>query len=168
MKIFLIGMMGAGKTYWSKQLSKQLKTGGYDLDQLIELNEEKTIAEIFEEEGEDAFRKTEAKLLRWFAEKKTFVLATGGGTPCYHDNMKWMNGQGITIWIQEDLPVLAERLWAGREHRPLIKEKKQEELIPYLEAKLQERIVFYEQAQYTVGARDLNLNTFKKIIQQHA
>lgn len=76
MKIFLVGMMGAGKSYWSRQLAKQLRTGGYDLDNIIELAEERTIGEIFEEEGEPAFRKIESRLLHWFGEKKTFVLAT--------------------------------------------------------------------------------------------
>lgn len=83
MKIFLLGMMGSGKSFWKKSLSTKLKTGGYDLDHIIESVEEKTISEIFEEEGELAFRRTEAKLLRWFAEKKSFVLATGGGTPVF-------------------------------------------------------------------------------------
>lgn len=79
MKIFLIGLMGTGKSYWAKKLAKKLKIGGYDLDYLVESHEEKSIAEIFAEEGEDHFRKAESKMLRWFGEKKTFVLATGGG-----------------------------------------------------------------------------------------
>src|ERR1700755_1267278 len=90
MKIFIIGLMGAGKTYRTKKLAKKLKTGGYDLDFLIESHEERSIAEIFAEDGEDYFRKTEAKVLRWFNEKKMFVLATGGGTPCHLDNMHLM------------------------------------------------------------------------------
>lgn len=69
-KIFLIGMMGSGKSYWAKKMAKWNKCVGYDLDALIEMNEEKTIAEIFNEDGEDYFRKTEAKILRWFKEKK--------------------------------------------------------------------------------------------------
>ena len=74
MKIFLLGLMGTGKTYWTKRLSKKLKVGGYDLDQMIEAHEEKTISEMFAEEGEDHFRKTESKILRWFGEKKSFVI----------------------------------------------------------------------------------------------
>ena len=109
-KIFLIGMMGSGKSYWTKYLSKKIKTGGYDLDFIIESNEEKTIAEIFAEDGEDYFRQQEAKILRWFKEKKTFVLATGGGTPCFSENIKWMNQQGLTIWIDEPIEELVKRL----------------------------------------------------------
>ena len=70
MKIFLVGLMGSGKSYWTKQLAKKHKTGGYDLDDLIEVKEEKTIAEIFTEDGEDYFRKVESTVLKWFAEKK--------------------------------------------------------------------------------------------------
>ena len=70
MKVFLIGMMGSGKSYWGKLLAKKLKCGAYDLDYLVESAEEKTIAEMFEEDGEDHFRKNEAKILRWFAKRK--------------------------------------------------------------------------------------------------
>ena len=118
-KIFLIGMMGSGKSYWTKKLSKKLKCGGYDLDNVVEINEEKTIAEMFEQDGEEYFRKAEAKVLRWFGEKKTFILATGGGTPCFHDNMNWMNKHGITIWLDEPIEILVERLKPGKELRPL-------------------------------------------------
>lgn len=168
MKIFLVGMMGAGKSYWSRQLAKQLRTGGYDLDNIIELAEERTIGEIFEEEGEPAFRKIESRLLHWFGEKKTFVLATGGGTPCFHDNMKWMNEEGITIWIDEPVPILVERLMTAKTHRPLISGKTAAELKIFLEEKLQERTPFYAQAQYRLSAAELDLKNFKKIIQQHA
>ncbi|MEY3119015.1 MAG: hypothetical protein RIT30_947 [Bacteroidota bacterium] len=102
-KVFLIGLMGSGKSYWSKKISKWIKSGGYDLDALIEMNEEKTIAEIFAEDGEESFRKTETKLLKWFKEKKKYVLATGGGTPCFNENMQWMKKEGIVIWLDESL-----------------------------------------------------------------
>ena len=168
MKLFLIGMMGTGKTYWSKKLSKKLKTGGYDLDFLIESHEERTIAEIFAEDGEEYFRKTEAKVLRWFGEKKTFVLATGGGTPCFHDNMEWMNKQGITIWIDEPIAVLAERLQPEKEHRPLIKGLSDTELDNFLSRKLAERSSFYSKSTYHLQGSEINDAAFAKIIKQHA
>src|SRR5215210_6739890 len=90
-KIFLIGMMGSGKTYWAEKLKKNLKIPAYDLDSLIEMMEEKTVSEIFEEDGEEYFRKSESKMLHLFAEKKHYILSCGGGTACYNDNMKWMN-----------------------------------------------------------------------------
>jgi len=156
-RIFLLGMMGSGKSFWCKQLAKNLKYGGYDLDYLIETHEEKTIAEIFAEAGEAYFRKTEAEILRWFAEKKTFVLATGGGTPCFHDNMKWMNKHGITIWINESVDALVERLKPEKNHRPLIKNLSDDELHNFLTKKVEERKPFYSQAQIILEGKDINL-----------
>lgn len=147
-KIFLIGMMGAGKSHWTKKLSKKLKCGGYDLDNLVEINEEKTIAEMFEQDGEEYFRKSEAKVLRWFAQKKVFVLATGGGTPCFHDNMSWMNKNGITVWLDEPVENLVLRLAPEKAHRPLIKDLSDDELADFLTAKRQERMPYYSQAKY--------------------
>lgn len=168
MKLFLIGMMGSGKSYWSRQLAKKLKTGGYDLDFLIESHEEKTISEIFEEDGEDYFRKSEAKILRWFGEKKTFVLATGGGAPCFHDNMDWMNKNGVTIWLDEPVETLVERLQPEKEHRPLIRSLSEEELKIFLESKLAERRPVYEKAKHILSGKEISDLSFKKIIQQYA
>lgn len=119
-KLFLIGMMGSGKTYWAQALKKKLKVPAYDLDSLIEMMEEKTISEIFAQDGEEYFRKAEAKMLRLFAEKKQFILACGGGAACYHDNMKWMNQHGLTVWIDEPLETLVQRLSLEKTHRPAI------------------------------------------------
>ncbi len=167
MKIFLIGMMGSGKSYWTKSLSKKLKTGGYDLDFLIESQEEKTIAEIFAEDGEAYFRKAEAKILRWFREKKAFVLATGGGTPCFEGNMDWMNSQGITIWIDEPVEALVERLKPEKAHRPLIEKLSDEELQEYLANKLEERFPFYMRATHRLQEKEINESGFAKIIKQY-
>lgn len=168
MKIFLIGMMGTGKTYWCKKLAKKLKLGGYDLDFLIESNEERSIAEIFAESGETYFRRTESKMLHWFREKKAFVLATGGGTPCYHENIQWMNEQGITIWIDEPVDTLLQRLRPEKEHRPLIKALSDEELKQFLTEKLVQRYPFYHQATYHLKGNSISDAGFAKIIKQHA
>ena len=167
MKIFLLGMMGTGKTFWTKKLSKKLKSGSYDLDFLIESHEERTIAEIFAEEGEDYFRKTEAKILRWFGEKKIFVLAVGGGTPCFHENMDWMNKQGITIWIDEPIDTLVERLKPEKDHRPLIKDLSDEQLGIFLTNKLTERAAFYGQAKYHLQGNAISDAGFAKIIKEN-
>ena len=167
MTIFLIGLMGSGKSYWGKKLGKKLKTGAYDLDYLVETNEEKTISEIFEEDGEEYFRKSEAKILRWFAQKKVFVLSTGGGTPCFHDNMAWMNKHGLTIWLDEPVDVLVERLKTEKNHRPLIKKLDESQLHDFLTAKREERIPFYNQAQYQLKG-NITEATFAKILQPNA
>jgi shikimate kinase len=167
-KIFLIGMMGSGKSYWTKYLSKKIKTGGYDLDFIIESNEEKSIAEIFAEDGEDFFRLQEAKILRWFKEKKTFVLATGGGTPCFSENIKWMNQQGLTIWIDEPIDELVKRLLPEKAHRPLIKNLSDAALHDFLTNKRNERLPFYEQAKIHLTKADINEKNILKIIKENA
>ncbi|NCW12249.1 MAG: shikimate kinase [Chitinophagia bacterium] len=166
-KIFLIGMMGAGKSYWSQKMAKWIKSGGYDLDYLIEMNEEKTITELFQEDGEEYFRKVETKLLKWFKEKKKYVLATGGGTPCFNDNMEWMKKEGVVIWLDESMEVLVERLSAEKAHRPLIASYDNEKLAAFLQNKLVERFAFYQQAHYRVTSDQINETYLKKIIQKH-
>ncbi len=167
-KLFLVGMMGSGKTYWTKFLSKELKVGGYDLDFLIESNEEKTIAEIFAEDGEDYFRKQEAKLLRWFKEKKSFVLGTGGGTPCYLDNMEWMNKNGTTIFIDSPVAQLVERLIPEKAHRPLISNLSDEDLFQFLTKKRMDRLAEYQKASIVLEGTAINEKEFSKIIKTYA
>ncbi len=167
-KIFLIGMMGSGKTHWAEKLRKKLKVQAYDLDALVEMMEEKTVAEIFKEDGEDYFRKAEAKMLRLFSEKKQFILSCGGGTACYNDNMKWMNKQGITIWLNETVETLAERLSKEKNQRPLIKNLDDSSLKDFLNRKLEEREVFYKQATYCLNEENLNDNGFLTILMEYA
>jgi shikimate kinase len=164
MKIFLVGLMGSGKSYWTKQLGKKYKTGGYDLDYLIEVKEEKTIAEIFTEDGEDYFRKIESTVLKWFDQKKTYVLATGGGAPCFFDNMAWMNKQGVTIWLDEPLPVIAARLAPEKAHRPLIAKLSDSELIAFLEKQRAERLPCYSAAQIHLQDETITSDSFKKAL----
>jgi len=164
MKIFLVGLMGSGKSYWTKQLAKKYKTGGYDLDYLIEVKEEKTIAEIFTEDGEDYFRKAESTVLKWFAEKKTYVLATGGGAPCFFDNMAWMNKQGVTIWLDEPIAVIAARLAPEKAHRPLIANLSDSELISFLEKQRADRLPFYSAAQVHMQDQTITSDSFKKAL----
>lgn len=150
------------------QLAKLLKTGGYDLDMLVEFHEEKTISEIFNEDGEAHFRKKEAEVLRWFKEKKSFVLATGGGTPCFHNNIEFMNQQGLTIWLDEPVPVLVQRLLPEKAHRPLISNLNDDTLADFLEKKLAERKTWYSQALETISGDEINVKTFKKLIAKYA
>jgi shikimate kinase len=168
MKIFLIGMMGSGKSFLMKSLAKKLKVGGYDLDALIEAMDERAVCEIFAQDGEEYFRKQETKMLKLFGEKKTFVLATGGGTPCFFDNMQWMNKQGITIWIDEPVDVLVERLIPEKTYRPLIANFSDEQLKGFLENKLAERRKDYEQAQIKISGKDIDETKLAKRIKELA
>jgi len=167
-KIFLIGMMGSGKTFWAEKLKKKLKVPAYDLDALIEMMEEKSIQEIFAEDGEEYFRNAEAKMLRLFSEKKQFIVSCGGGTPCYNDNMKWMNKHGITIWLDEPVETLFGRLAKEKAHRPLIKDLDDDGLNDFLARKLEERTPFYDQSTHRFSAEELNEATFAKILKEHA
>ena len=160
MKLFLIGMMGSGKSYWASKLAKQYKTTAYDLDHLIEILEEKTIAEIFAEQGEEYFRKAETKVLRWFGEKKNFVLATGGGTPCFNNNMEWMNKNGTTVWLNEPVETLVKKLQPEKAHRPLIKDLSDDNLAAFLQKKLEERSAFYSQANHHLQEKEIRLKNF--------
>lgn len=167
-KVFLIGMMGAGKSFWSSKIAKWIKSGGYDLDDLIEMMEEKTVSEIFEEQGEEYFRKSETKILKWFTEKKKFVLATGGGTPCIQGNMDWMKREGLVIWLDESIEVLVARLSDQKAHRPLIANLNNDELAKFLQIKIAERTPFYKQAHYQLLGAQITEPALKKIIQNHA
>ena len=166
-KIFLVGMMGSGKSYWTKKIAKWIKSAGYDLDHLIEMNEEKTISEIFAEDGEEQFRKMEAKILRWFKEKKKYVLATGGGTPCFQDNMAWMKKEGIVIWLDESVEVIVKRLIDEKAHRPLIANLNEEELTKFIQGKLIERHSFYSQANYRLSSDQITDAKLKQLISQY-
>lgn len=164
-RIFLIGMMGSGKSYWAAKIAKWIKAGGYDLDDLIEMVEETTISAIFAEEGEAYFRKLETKILKWFSEKKKFVLATGGGTPCIQENINWMKKEGLVIWLDESIEVLVQRLSINKSHRPLIASLDNDELSVYLQNKLLERTPFYQQAHCRLSGDQITELALKKIIQ---
>jgi shikimate kinase len=167
-KVFLVGMMGSGKSFWADKLKKKLKVPAYDLDNLVEIMEERTIAEMFAEDGEDYFRKEEAKMLRLFKEKKSFILSTGGGTACHHDNMEWMNKNGVTIFLDEPVEVLAERLQQEKEHRPLIKNLSNDELKDFLAKKLEERKEYYNKATYKLDGSKLTDVSLAKLLKEHA
>ena len=165
--IFLLGMMGSGKSYWACLLSAHFNFINYDLDILIEESAGKTIAEIFSDNGENYFRQKEKETLHSTAHFKSSIISTGGGTPCFFDNMQWMNTNGITIWIDEDVDTLAARLKTETAKRPLIKNLDDDELKIFLKKKYDERKPFYEQAQYHLTGENISLENFKKIIQQY-
>ena len=167
MKIFLIGMMGSGKSHWMEKLGRKLKVPRYDLDSLIEDVEDRSVTQIFKESGEEHFRKMESIVLKWFADREEFILATGGGTPCFHNNMEWMNNEGITIWIDEPTDILVERLLPERSHRPAISKLSEKKLRSYLEEKIAERKPFYSQAKFVVSGDDINEEYLLSLIKEN-
>jgi len=162
--IFLIGLMGSGKSFWAKQLSKTLNIPAFDLDNEIEKTEQKTISEIFAEHGQDYFRIKETEVLKAFAGKENYILSTGGGTPCFHDNMEWMNETGITIWIDEPLDTIEERLKKEKLHRPLIAAIPDNELKKFLSDMLLKRSAFYARSKFHLSSDAINESNFLQIL----
>jgi shikimate kinase len=146
MQIYLIGFMGSGKSYTGQQLAQLLNRRFIDLDDWIEQEEALSIREIFEQQGEGHFRQAEAQALRQMVQEPPAVIATGGGTPCFYQNMEWMNANGLTVYLDTAPEVLLQRLKSGRDHRPLIRSLTDEGLRAYISQKLRERRPFYQQA----------------------
>lgn len=151
MLIFLIGLPGSGKTTLGKQLAKQLHYIFSDLDEAIVQTQQSTIEEIFLNEGEIAFRAYESKRLKAYHKEENMIVSTGGGAPCFHDNMEWMNESGISIFLNPPLKELAKRLNASdNSHRPMLKGKSETDLLFFLETKLKERSPYYNQSKITI------------------
>jgi shikimate kinase len=149
MKLFLIGLPGSGKTTIAKQLADKIPLPYMDLDQEIEKAEHKTIPQIFKDKKEDYFRKIESQLLKaWCASDFSFVMATGGGAPCFFDNIKEMNESGITIFLDVPTMEIAKRIISSKgEERPLLKSNGIDGLKDQIEFLRSQRISFYKQAQ---------------------
>lgn len=149
MKIFLIGLPGSGKTTIAKQLASKIPLPYMDLDQEIEKAERKTIPQIFKDKKEDYFRKIESQLLKaWCSSDFSFVMATGGGAPCFFENIKTMNESGITIFLDVPTMEIAKRIVSSKgEERPLLKASGIDGLKDQIEFLRTQRISFYKQAK---------------------
>jgi shikimate kinase len=167
MKIFLIGFMGCGKTHWGKELSQQLQVPFFDLDQKIEEKEEKSINEVFEEKGEEYFRLLEKEVLYLLAESHdSFVMACGGGTPCFYNNIDYMNKQGTTVWINCSTECLLGRLSNEKDKRPLIKDLDEEQLSLYIMRKVGDRRIFYQQADVILTENEISVEAIMDRVSQ--
>jgi shikimate kinase len=157
---FLIGMMGSGKSYWAKQIAAASQRQWMDLDTIIEATAGKTISDIFATEGEAAFRLLEQKALQQTASHNNLIVATGGGTPCFFDNIDWMNTHGITVFINESIEVLVHRLQKEKAHRPLVSDTSDEKLYASLTERLAIREQFYKKAQHIVVGSKATVEDF--------
>jgi shikimate kinase len=149
---FLIGFMGAGKSYRGRQWAAAAGWRFVELDALLEVEAGKPIARIFAEEGEAYFRQRESALLKTCGGGQPTVVATGGGTPCFFDNMAWMNSHGTTIYLKASPALLAQRLQPEKEQRPLLHGIGDHELEQFIAQKLADREPFYNQAEIVVDA----------------
>jgi len=167
MLIYLIGYMGSGKTTAGKRLANRLGYEFIDLDEWIELHENRTIAEIFDQSGEEYFRQIEQQTLYKTFHLKNSVISTGGGVPCFFDNMDQMNIHGITIYIDLKAKALASRLKEAKNQRPLIKDKSDEELVRFIEEALEKRVPYYSKAKYTVDGLNLSAELLEMITKEN-
>jgi shikimate kinase len=165
MRIYLIGFMGSGKTTVGRPLATRLGYQFIDQDDVIEERFGMTITEIFAKVGEPEFRKTEREVLADLSQMDHVVIATGGGCPCFFDNMETMNRHGLSIYLKGDPKTLVHRLKDSHGTRPLIKDKSEEELIQYVTDKLAEREPFYSKAKYTVETRNLKVEDILQFLE---
>ncbi|WP_127132474.1 shikimate kinase [Pseudoflavitalea rhizosphaerae] len=162
MRIFLIGFMGAGKTHWGKQVANRMGLPFQDLDELIVAQEGKSIADIFTANGEEYFRLAEKQMLEELVEREdSMIISCGGGTPCFFNNIDFMKRYGIVVWLNTHVEVILQRLLKERMHRPLLKDIKDEDLRNHIIRKLNERRMYYEQADVIIDKEDsISMNDF--------
>ncbi|MCD8262428.1 MAG: shikimate kinase [Bacteroides sp.] len=159
MRIFLIGYMGSGKTTLGKAFARDMGLSFIDLDWYIEERYHKTVQEIFAEKGEEGFREIERQMLREVGEIENIVISAGGGTPCFFDNMEYMNSSGITVYLNTSTDILFNRLKPATQSRPILKGKKDEELREFIATALEKRLPFYGKAHLHFIADELEDRT---------
>lgn len=159
--------MGCGKTTAGKELAKKLGYKFIDVDNLIEAAQGVTIAQIFEMQGEDAFRKIEQEMLATTFELSDAIIATGGGAPCFYNNMEDINNNGLSIYIEMSPKALISRLKGGLLERPLLKGKSNEELLDFVSIALEYRSPFYEQSIETVDGISLSADSLLLAMKKH-
>lgn len=163
--IFLLGFMGSGKTTLGKKLAHQLGYHFIDLDQAIEQNTGSTISEIFAAHGEAYFRDMEtAELKKIVASDSTNVIALGGGTPCFNNNMEIVNHSGLSIYIKYNAGILTSRLLNAKSERPLIAGKSKEELELFVEDLLKKREGDYLKSHQIVEGNNITVNQLKDLL----
>ncbi len=156
--------MGSGKSTVGQQLAVRLDYSFIDLDEQIEKMTGMTITSIFSSKGENAFRVLERQALDRIGQMTSVVVATGGGTPCFSDNMDFMNRSGKTVYLKMAVKKLIERLQHEKQHRPLIAGKNDEELEKYVRNKLEEREIYYRKAHIIIAEDPLNLDRLLNLL----
>lgn len=156
--------MGSGKTHWGKLWAEKHEMPFYDLDEIIEKLEGRSVLDIFEKSGEKHFRFQESVALRSMAQHDNCIIACGGGAACFDENIEWMNENGLTIYLHASPNELLENIMKEKDKRPLVKHVNEAELLFFIQKKLEERIPFYEQAKIRFRVEDLNEDSFRKIV----
>ena len=158
--------MGSGKTHWGKILSQQTSLPYFDLDEVIVTSEKMSVQQIFHDKGEEYFRIKEQEVLEALAEDHDdVIISTGGGTPCFFNNIDFMKQQGTVVWLNTSVNTLLERLLKQKNSRPLIKNISDSELKSYIIKKLQDRKMYYEQAHVMLHEEVITTESLLKSIQ---
>ena len=155
MLVFLIGMMGSGKSTFGRKLASFLQYDFIDLDAYIEERQQISISELFEKMGEDSFRKIEHQCLIELSNRKNTVVSTGGGAPCFFNNMELINTAGISVYLKAESAFLASRLKSNKKERPLIAHINDDYLVEFLDEILHRREKYYSQALISIDAKDI-------------
>lgn len=164
MRIFLIGFMGSGKTHWGKLLSQRMRLPFYDLDEEITKIEQRSIQQLFHDKGEEYFRVKERSVMEAItADHDSVILSCGGGTPCFFNNIDFMKRHGRVVWLNTGVDILVRRLLKEKHSRPLIKSISDEDLRSFIIKKLQDRKMYYEQADVMVQEESVTLDALFKI-----
>lgn len=158
-KVYIIGFMGSGKTTAGRKLSEALGWAFADLDELIEQKEKRIIGDIFSGSGENYFRKIESACLREFENQNRVVISTGGGAPCFEDNLEHMKRTGIVVYLRMNPADLAKRLEGEQDTRPLIRNLDREGLEKYISDKLKERETYYNCADIIEDGKNPDISS---------
>ena len=165
-RIYLIGYMGAGKSTAAKRLANRLGWEHYDTDALFEEKYHISVDDFFHKYDEALFRKLESKILQSTENLENAVISTGGGTPCFNDNMAWMNEHGTTAFLKISPQTAVSRIRLSKKKRPLAAGKTETELAAFVGKHYGSRMPFYEQAQYVVKGEDLDIEALLALLQK--
>jgi shikimate kinase len=164
-RIFLIGFMGSGKSTLGAQLARLVGYQFIDMDHMIEETAEMSILEIFNDHGEEVFRKWEYDILHELCRREKLVISTGGGAPCHSNMMDLMNTHGTTIYLKLSPEALKTRLIQSSAERPLIMGKSEPELLDFIKSLLEKREPFYKQATHIVDGISLQSQDLARLMQ---
>lgn len=164
MRIYLVGYMGAGKSTTSKRLAHQLGWEAYDTDRLFEERYKISINDFFHKYDAALYRRLETQILHETLALDNAVIATGGGTPCFNDNMEWMNLHGFTVFLKISPESAIVRLSQSKVKRPILIDKSPDELADFIKANYAERLPFYEQAQLIFKGENCDVETLATLI----
>ncbi|NMC36872.1 MAG: shikimate kinase [Bacteroidales bacterium] len=165
-KIFLIGFMGSGKSTTGRKLAACLGWSFVDLDERIEERAGMKIPEIFSEKGETWFRKLESSVIRDLEHITDLVVSTGGGAPCHDDNMDFMLGSGLTVYLKLTPEQLKSRLQNSKTERPLLKKINEDDLADFITRKLMEREKWYSRAAITIDGFETDISSLISLVRQ--